>query len=386
MNLVLLIAAFAVILAGAAVFWLGLRQRNVHQWFWAHVRSWFIPAPRIEGPVDLVFCFVDHFEPLVGKATVEHGARRLENWMREYPRVAADFKDSDGVPPRHSYFFPAEEYQPQYLDRLGEICRNGMGEVEIHLHHDNDTAENFTRSMADFMKTLRERHGMLPDWKGRPAFSFIHGNWALDNSRCDGRWCGLNNEIQLLRDLNCYADFTFPSAPSDTQPSTINSIYYAVDDPQRPKSHDTGVHLTAGGKESGDLLIIQGPLTLNWKRRKFGIWPRVENGDFAATGVAMRERVALWVRQAIHVKGMPSWRVVKIHTHGLNDDIFAFMFGSGAFRELCEVLRDEYNDGRRYRLHYVSARECYNIVKAAQAGRTGNAGAYRDFEIPPPPV
>ncbi len=283
-------------------------------------------------------------------------------------------------------FFPAEEYHPQYLDRLSEICRNGMGEVEIHLHHDNDTAENFTRSMADFMKILRERHGMLPDWKGKPAFSFIHGNWALDNSRCDGRWCGLNNEIHLLRDLNCYADFTFPSAPSDTQPSTINSIYYAVDDPERPKSHDTGAHLTAGGKESGDLLIIQGPLTLNWKRRKFGIWPRVENGDFAATGVSMRERVALWVRQAIHVKGMPSWRVVKIHTHGLNDDIFAFMFGSGAFRELCEVLRDEYNDGKRFRLHYASARECYNIVKAAQAGRTGNAGAYRDFEIPPPPA
>ena len=36
----------------------------------------------------------------------------------------------------------------------------------------------------------------------------------------DGRWCGLNNELILLRDLGCYADFTLPSAPSrpsDTQ-------------------------------------------------------------------------------------------------------------------------------------------------------------------------
>ena len=37
-------------------------------------------------------------------------------------------------------------------------------------------------------------------------FGFIHGNWCLDNSRADGRWCGLNNELILLRELGCYAD------------------------------------------------------------------------------------------------------------------------------------------------------------------------------------
>ena len=52
---------------------------------------------------------------------------------------------------------------------------------------------------------------------GELRFAFIHGNWSLDNSRPDGRWCGLNNELILLRELGCYADFTLPSAPSDTQ-------------------------------------------------------------------------------------------------------------------------------------------------------------------------
>ena len=38
---------------------------------------------------------------------------------------------------------------------------------------------------------------------GKPAFAFIHGNWALDNSRQDGgrNYCGVNSEIRLLRDL-----------------------------------------------------------------------------------------------------------------------------------------------------------------------------------------
>jgi hypothetical protein len=47
-------------------------------------------------------------------------------------------------------------------------------------------------------------------------------------------------------------------------------------------------------------------------------------------------------------------------------------------------LEQRYNDGADWKLHYVSAREMYNIVKAAEAGRDGDPGAYRDFEIPRP--
>jgi hypothetical protein len=32
----------------------------------------------------------------------------------------------------------------------------------------------------------------------------------------------------------------------------------------------------------------------------------------------------------------------------------------------------------------VTAREAYNIAKAAEAGKSGDAGLYRDFEIAPP--
>ena len=43
----------------------------------------------------------------------------------------------------------------------------------------------------------------------------------------------VNNELEILRDTGCYADFTMPSAPHPTQTWKINSIYSASDRPGR---------------------------------------------------------------------------------------------------------------------------------------------------------
>ena len=45
-------------------------------------------------------------------------------------------------------------------------------------------------------------------------------------------------------------------------------------------------------------------------------------------------------------------------------------------------FEEEYNDMQKYFLHYVSAREMYNIVKAAECGEEGNPNRYRDYIIP----
>ena len=47
-------------------------------------------------------------------------------------------------------------------------------------------------------------------------------------------------------------------------------------------------------------------------------------------------------------------------------------------------LERSYNDGQRHVLHYVTAREVYNIIKAAEHGRQGNPGEYRDYILPRP--
>jgi len=190
---------------------------------------------------------------------------RVARWVSDYPRLCEGHRDADGCAPKHTFFFPSEEYRPEHLDPLVALCAQGYGEIEIHLHHDNDTEANFRTSIARFCKVLHERHGALPrdPVTGEPTFAFIHGNWSLDNSRADGRWCGLNNELILLRELGCYADFTLPSAPSDTQTSTINSIYYSTDDPNAPKSHDTGTPVRVANIRSvspGYLAAIGTPL------------------------------------------------------------------------------------------------------------------------------
>jgi len=379
------LVAIALVIAFGVVYYLGLRSRHIHLWLPHYLARRRRLARQDEpNPRHVMFCFVDHYEPLVGQADVEAGLERVRRWSRLYPPIADRHVDADGRHLRHSFFYPEEEYREVLMDELAALCRRGYGEIEIHLHHDNDTEQDFVRRMRDFIAVLADRYGMLPRRGDKPCFAFIHGNWALDNSRKDGRWCGLDNEITLLRDLGCYADFTMPSATSETQARMANEIYYATDDPHRPKSYDTGTPVRRGGSEGGDLLMIAGPLALNWKHRKLGIWPRIEDADVTPTDIPLEERVDLWVKQAIQVEGRPDWLFVKVHTHGAHEVNSEFLFEGGALERLCSYLERRYNDGERYRLHYVTARETYNIIKAAEAGMDGDPGQYRDHELAPP--
>ena len=285
----------------------------------------------------------------------------------------------------HSFFFPEEEYRPEHLDALVELCRMNLGEIDIHLHHENDTDAGLREKLRRFTQLLIERHDALPrdPQTGQARWAFIHGNWALDNSHPDGLGCGVNNELIVLREEGCYADFTYPSAPDPCQTSTINQIYYATDDPDRPKSHDTGVPVRVGGQPVGDLMLIQGPLGLRWGSRKFGIFPRIENADVRTSCSPSTDRIDAWVDTGVHVNGRPEWIFVKVHTHGTQERDINTLLGEPMDRAF-SYLESRYNDGAKWKLHYVSAREMYNIVKAAEAGLDGDPGQYRDHVIARP--
>jgi hypothetical protein len=362
-----------------------VRSKNMHFWLWPYVRSSLSRRAPLAEPTHLMFCFVDHFEPQWGRVPYRQECARVERWHREYPLLCAQHRDADGRAPVHTFFYPAEEYRPEHLDPLVDLCRRGLGEIEIHLHHHNDTEAGLRHSLRQFTRALVERHGCLPvdADTGQARWCFIHGNWALDNARPDGRYCGINNELIVLREEGCYADFTLPCAPDPSQTRTINSIYYASDDPQRPKSHDSGVAVRVGGEPAGDLMIIQGPLGLMWHSRKFGVLPRIENGDVRSAMPPTAERVNAWVRTGIHVQQRPEWVFVKVHTHGTQERDTDTLLGPPLHRMLRQ-LETEFNDGQSYLLHYVSARETYNIIKAAEAGKSGDPNLYRDFVIPRP--
>jgi hypothetical protein len=378
------------VLIGLAIGLLGLGayfvySKNMTVWIWPYLRGCLRRRSMPPHPVHVMFCFVDHFEPQWARVPYEQECARVERWHREYPLLCATHRDADGHAPVHTFFYPAEEYRPEHLDRLVDLCRLGLGEIEIHLHHDNDTEAELRRSLRNFNRLLLDRHDCLPvdAVTGQARWCFIHGNWALDNARPDGKYCGINNELIVLREEGCYADFTLPCAPDPSQTRTINEIYYAADDPQRPKSHDTGAAVRVGGKPTGDLMIIQGPLGLMWHKRKFGLLPHIENADIRTANPPTSRRVDAWVRTGIHVAGRPEWIVVKVHTHGTQERDTDTLLGAPLHRML-EHLETVYNDGKKYKLHYVSARETYNIVKAAEAGKGGDPNQYRDFLIPRP--
>ena len=103
---------------------------------------------------------------------------------------------------------------------------------------------------------------------GRTRFAFVHGNSGLDNSNGPAV-CGVNEELRLLRELGCFADFTFPSLYETSQPPFVNTIYAAADDPG-PKSYARRLPLEALRDGRADLMIFEGPLifTPSWRLRQ----------------------------------------------------------------------------------------------------------------------
>jgi hypothetical protein len=93
-------------------------------------------------------------------------------------------------------------------------------------------------------------------------------------------------------------------------------------------------------------------------------------------------RMKDWLDCNIHVKGRDEWVFVKVHTHGAQEDNMEFLLGEQMDKFFAD-LESQYNN-QDYCLHYVSAREVYNVIKAAESGKSGNPNQYRDYVLPAP--
>src|SRR2546421_10147071 len=103
--------------------------------------------PRATQPVHLLLCIADHYEPGNGDVSEAQADNRVDAWVRRYPELFGGFLDHDGCPPQHTFFYPAEMYRETEVERIAQLCRDGFGEIEIHLHHHNDTPENLRRTL-----------------------------------------------------------------------------------------------------------------------------------------------------------------------------------------------------------------------------------------------
>jgi hypothetical protein len=346
-----------------------VREAGLDRWAAAAWMSRPAPLPD-DQPLEVFVAICDHFEPEWGGCDPETALARVREWRTAYPRLFDAFRDARGRPPQHTFFFPQDQYRPEYLDLLKELVDAGYGDVDIHLHHHDDTPQGLREKLSEFRDTLFHRHELLrrDPRTGQIVYGFIHGNWALCNSRRDGRWCGVDQEIPILLETGCYADFTFPSAPSDTQPPLINRIYYAVDRPGQRRSHEAGVDAAVGRTPPpNSLLLIQGPLAFDFTRCKWGFLPKIENGDLLASHPPSIRRLPVWLGTGIAVRGCPNWRFIKLHTHGCKAANQRMWLSETAQRFHADLARFQ-QQHPRIRIHYVTAWEMAQLVHAAEQG------------------
>src|SRR5262245_39868364 len=260
------------------------------------------------------------------------------------------------------------------------MTRAGYGEVELHYHHFYDTADSLRYSLQDAIDNF-QKYGFPKTVDGKTAFAFIHGNWGLDNS--NGEWlCGVNREIELLHDLGSFADFTFPSLYEDSQPRAVNAIYVTRDD-DKPKSYDRRLPLSALADGTGQLMMFEGPLIFSPTSNPRQMFLYLDDGDIHASGHASPSRVDAWVRANVHVPERPDWVFVKLFAHGATSpgDMDAVL--GPDFDAALSYLERAYNDGTRYALHYITAREAYNLARAAAEGAKGDPQQYMNAYIGP---
>ena len=332
----------------------------------------------------------DHFEPAIvphdgsARAAPSEQERRLESWCRTYPQVFGRWRDNEGRPFVHTYFYPAEQYDRSLIERLTNHTQAGWGEIEVHLHHgicEPDTEHNTRRQLRDFRDILAQRHGQLCylDGRGSPRYAFVHGNFAVANS-AGGRNCGVDSEMQILAETGCYAEMTLPPGPyHSTHIRKINSLYECARPLSRRGAHRSGTNLRVGRQPEVFPLVIEGPLTLDWGWRHRRWFPAVENGTIAAKTPPSLRRLRLWKQAGIKVQQRPDWLFIKLQCHGMDPRDCSAMLGAG-IREFVRILVEDAKS-RNDVIHFVSAREMVNIALAACDGREGNPGNYRDYRL-----
>ena len=332
-----------------------------------------VTPPRAPGPTHIFLIFVDHFEP-------DYDLDRTKRWAWQYAGLASRHHDSAGRPLQHTWFYPGEQIDDEILQTLHGLTAAGLGEVELHFHHGFDTAATLRPQLESAIEDF-QRFGFLKTIDGRTQFAFIHGNSGLDNSN-GAEMCGVNEELKLLRELGCFGDFSFPSIYLDSQPATVNNIYAAKDD-DSPKSYSTPLPVGELDRNRADLMIFQGPLvfapTLNVRR----LFLDLDDGDIHAAMPATPARVERWLRANVHVPERPDWVFVKLFAHGVSSDADQSAIMGPDFDGSLSYLEQHYNDGRRYVLHYVTARQAYNLARAAAQGMRGEPGEYLDWVVPP---
>jgi hypothetical protein len=111
--------------------------------------------------------------------------------------------------------------------------------------------------------------------------------------------------------------------------------------------------------------MIQGPLVLDWKRRKWGLVPRVENACLQGSQAPSLHRLDLWLKARVQVPHLPDTYFVKLHTHGANEANMRVLLGE-AMVQFHEGLRERAKTDPSFRFSYVTASEMAELCQTSR--------------------
>src|SRR5947209_7070018 len=119
MSIKILIAVSTILVAALGcltfVAW-AARRRGMSIWIGTYVRESRRRIRDTNQEIHALLCIADHYEPRHGPVDPAQAMARVHAWLHDYPRLLGHFRDVDGKPPRHTFFYPLEEYDPAEMD------------------------------------------------------------------------------------------------------------------------------------------------------------------------------------------------------------------------------------------------------------------------------
>ncbi len=342
----------------------GLRFCSILKWGF----STPVDREKTAFPKDIVVAFIFICRPYGGSPV------DLNTVLTELADLASDHTDSDSVHLKMTFALHSLYSDSVEFSILSQWCGDQSSELELLLPCEVLKGRLFREALHRSVKRLNSL-----GW-ARTIDAEIR--LAVVRERCENEheWISLQRQIRALKDIGCYADMSFPDIGIRDQPVRINTICYmssVASDPFVDR-----MALRTGEVGIGDLVVIDGPLLIDWTdwRHRFG--PLVEDGRLTPMNPPDPCRAGSWIRANVHVIGQPNWIFAKLKIAEVSNVASVRKFREWLDRTLT-YLETMYRDNEAYRLHYVTAREMYNISKAAEAGRTGDAGAFRNYIIAP---
>ena len=346
-----------------------ISQRGIKEIFHFHTDHWepWTGEDHTMANVGHIEEFIKHHERF------DHSRKMTLNYKIGFPKYTAldenalsrsriRFVEGDYI----GFLVPDEgENEDSRMKIIRTLEEDTGHELQIHIHHERITSGDYciysspteipSEKIAEmdemrldfFVKLLLEQ---FEKETGRKAehWTFVHGLWALNAS--DTKVCNVYNEIELLMNNGCIADFSMPSGrwivDSDIrEPFTCLPV-------STPKGYDF--------VESERTRIKETPKPSN--RRRFLIWNQEIpylycSLDYTTQGVIdalsdTYDYLETWLRTGFCVDGK---LFIKTHAHSMNknfdprdgyhfpmchpDVIRAF----GALQEVCDESDTEMN-------------------------------------------